>query len=285
MIMWGALHYVETGLSLVAFLVAAILWAYRAHLTHRAKIIKTAPEQERLEAIATTAEFFRVDVSGLTRAQQTDIVLAQIDARARRHLLWAVMSLVVFVLLAAITMVSIWPSKTGLDENRIGGREVDRANIKVLNFVTEKIQAQRGGPLTGWGIQVAFRNFGKTDGKHVLIAYSHYFYVQSVWRPIDMTPVFTPDDAAVDLPPGGDIGSEFQQFGIAVFDEIKSEKLDLLLFGEVSYNDIFPGTDPHISEFCVRVRVRGDHHDANSPAGMGAGPFQFASCTFHNASH
>jgi hypothetical protein len=162
--------------------------------------------------------------------------------------------------------------------------ELDRANIKVLNFVTEKIHATRGGPLTGWGIQVAFRNFGKTDGKRVRIAYSHYFYVQKIWRPIDMKPVFTPDDAAVDLPPGGDIASEFIRFDIAVFDEIKSEKLDLFLFGEVSYNDIFPGTDPHISEFCVRVRVRGDHHDANSPAGMGAGPFQFASCTFHNAS-
>jgi tetratricopeptide (TPR) repeat protein len=148
MIMWGALHYVETGLSLVAFVVAAILWAYRARLTHRAKIIKSAPEQDRLEAITATAEFFRVDVSGLTRAQQTDIVLAQIDARARRHFLWAVVSLVVFVSLAAITMVSIWSSKTvgpvtvvtpsgpviaagrditgpvniGLDENRFGER-------------------------------------------------------------------------------------------------------------------------------------------------------------------
>jgi hypothetical protein len=72
MSMWGALQYVGTGLSLVAFVVAAIFLAYRARLTQRAEIIRSAPEQQRLEAIATTAEFFRVDVSGLTRAQQQE---------------------------------------------------------------------------------------------------------------------------------------------------------------------------------------------------------------------
>jgi hypothetical protein len=56
---WGALQYVGTGLSLVAFAVAAIPFAYRARLAHRAEIIRSAPEKERLEAIAITAEFFR----------------------------------------------------------------------------------------------------------------------------------------------------------------------------------------------------------------------------------
>jgi WD40 repeat protein len=51
---WQALQYVGTGLSLVAFVVAAILLAYRARLTNRAEIINSAPEKERLEAIAAT---------------------------------------------------------------------------------------------------------------------------------------------------------------------------------------------------------------------------------------
>jgi hypothetical protein len=105
----GALQYVGTGLSLVAFVVAAILFAYRARLTNRAEIINSAPEKERLEAIAATAEFFRVDVSGLSRPQQQDIVLRQIDARARRDLLLAGVSLAVAILLAAIA--AIWASK------------------------------------------------------------------------------------------------------------------------------------------------------------------------------
>src|SRR5215470_2242830 len=109
--MWQALQYVGTGLSLVAFAVAALLLAYRARLTNRAEIIKSAPEKERLEAIATTAEFFRVDVSGLTRAQQQDIALTQIHARARRDLLLAAVSLAVAILLAAVAIVAIWASK------------------------------------------------------------------------------------------------------------------------------------------------------------------------------
>src|SRR6266478_7118421 len=98
----GALQFVGTGLSLVAFVIAAILLAYRARLKHRAEVIKSAPGKERLEAIAITAEFFRVDVSGLTRAQQQEIALTQIRARARRDLLLAGVSLAVAILLAAI---------------------------------------------------------------------------------------------------------------------------------------------------------------------------------------
>src|SRR5258707_10181075 len=109
--MWQAMQYVGTGLSLVAFIVAALLLAYRARLTNRADIIKSAPEKERLDAIATTAEFFRVDVSGLTRAQQQDIALTQIHARARRDLLLAGVSLAVAILLAAIAIAAIWVSK------------------------------------------------------------------------------------------------------------------------------------------------------------------------------
>jgi hypothetical protein len=77
---WGAIQYVGSGLSLVAFIVAAILYAYRAHLRHQAEIIKSAPEKDRLEAIATAAEFFRVDVSKLEPAQQAQIVVTEIEA-------------------------------------------------------------------------------------------------------------------------------------------------------------------------------------------------------------
>src|SRR6266446_2408678 len=117
--MWQALQYVGTGLSLVAFALAALLLAYRARLASRVAIIKSAPEKERLEAIAITAEFFRVDVSGLTRAQQQEIALTQIHARARRDLLLAGLSLAVAILLAAIAIVAIWRSN-GFDETKVG---------------------------------------------------------------------------------------------------------------------------------------------------------------------
>jgi tetratricopeptide (TPR) repeat protein len=165
--MWEALQYVGTGLSLVAFAVAAILLAYRARLTQRAEIIKSASEQERLEAIATTAEFFRVDVSGLTRAQQQDIALTQIHARARRDLLLAGVSLVVAILLAAIAMTAIWVSKPagpatvvnpsgpviapGRDANfygpvNLGG--LSKEQFEELKAIVQNLNATRSGPAT-----------------------------------------------------------------------------------------------------------------------------------------
>jgi hypothetical protein len=62
---WNAIQYVGSGLSLIAFVAAAVVFGYRARLKQRAEIIKSAPEKERLEAIAAIAEFFRVDLSGL----------------------------------------------------------------------------------------------------------------------------------------------------------------------------------------------------------------------------
>jgi hypothetical protein len=111
---WDAIQYVGTGLSLVAFIVAAILLAYRARLKHRAEIIKSAPEKERVEAIAATAEFFRVDISGLSRAQQQQIVLAQIQARTQRDLLLAGIVLFVALLLAMVALTAILTNRSAV---------------------------------------------------------------------------------------------------------------------------------------------------------------------------
>src|SRR6266849_2316793 len=171
---WQALQYVGTGLSLVAFIVAALLLAYRARLKHRAEMIKSAPEKERLEAIAITAEFFRVDVSGLTRAQQQDIALTQIHARARRDLLLAGVSLVVAILLAAIAIAAIWASKSagspivlnssgsvtagrditgpvniGLDEKKVGQRvaEAQKPLAEQLEKLVAEVAREKGVPI------------------------------------------------------------------------------------------------------------------------------------------
>jgi hypothetical protein len=104
---WDTIQYVSTGLSLVAFAIAAILFAYRARLQNRAQIIESVPPEHRLEAIATTAEFFRVDVSSLPVNQQKDIILAQIRGRAHRDLILASLALVISVLLGAIVVLAV----------------------------------------------------------------------------------------------------------------------------------------------------------------------------------
>jgi hypothetical protein len=98
---------VGTGFGLVAFIVATLLYAYRARLGQRAEIIKSAPAEERLAAIETTAELFHVDLTGQTSRQRQEIVLRQIQLKARRELLVAGIALVIAVLLAAVSIVAM----------------------------------------------------------------------------------------------------------------------------------------------------------------------------------
>src|SRR3954468_16098203 len=84
---WTAIPYVGTGLSLVAFLAAVVLFAFRAKLKQRAEIIKSASAKDRVEAINATAEVFRVDLTSLNAKQKQEIILAQIKVRAHRDLM------------------------------------------------------------------------------------------------------------------------------------------------------------------------------------------------------
>jgi hypothetical protein len=86
--------------------VAAILFAYRARLTNRAEIIKSAPENERIQAIAATAEFFRLMSQVCPDPNSKTLFLSQ-SMRARRDLLLAAVTLIVAVLLAIVATVSI----------------------------------------------------------------------------------------------------------------------------------------------------------------------------------
>lgn len=77
---WDIAPQIGTGLSLAAFVVAAGLYAYRARLKQRASVIAKMPARDRLAAIDATAEFLRVDVSGLSDRDKHDIVVRQIPS-------------------------------------------------------------------------------------------------------------------------------------------------------------------------------------------------------------
>jgi hypothetical protein len=113
---WSSIQYVGTGLGLVAFIVAAlilaaVLYAYRARLGHRAEITNSAPIKERLAVIETTAELFGVDLAGQTSEQRQEIVLKQIERRARRELLFGGIALIIAILLAATSVNAIVQSR------------------------------------------------------------------------------------------------------------------------------------------------------------------------------
>jgi hypothetical protein len=75
---WQSIQFVMIGLGLVAFVLAGIFYFLRYQLRQRAEIIRSASSKERLDAIALTAEQFRVDVGGLPQTKQSEIVVEQI---------------------------------------------------------------------------------------------------------------------------------------------------------------------------------------------------------------
>jgi hypothetical protein len=71
---WSVVQYVGSGLSLVAFVVAAALFAYRAKLNQRADIIKNAPPKDRLKVVEATADLIKLNLAGLSPEQKFEII-------------------------------------------------------------------------------------------------------------------------------------------------------------------------------------------------------------------
>jgi hypothetical protein len=79
---WQTIGYVSSGLTLVAFIVAAGVWTYRKVPLQKQWLIRQAPEQDRARLVENTLEFFNVDTSGLTKQEKYQIVMKQINERA-----------------------------------------------------------------------------------------------------------------------------------------------------------------------------------------------------------
>lgn len=96
--MWQAIQYVTTGFTLAAFIAAAIASVLKRQADNKLKAIQSAPEADRPDLVRDVLEFLHVDPSGLTKGQQYNIAVKQIQERAARFRITAI----VVVLLALI---------------------------------------------------------------------------------------------------------------------------------------------------------------------------------------
>src|SRR5713101_5416592 len=101
--MWEAIKYVGSGLTLVAFAIAVTAAVYRWRLRREERLIKTAPEDQRGELVRNALEFFEVHTPNLTKDQQYKIALEQIQQRARRFTISAIVIIVISLIAASIT--------------------------------------------------------------------------------------------------------------------------------------------------------------------------------------
>jgi hypothetical protein len=115
---WQTVPLISSGLALAAFFIAGIFYYLRYLLQQRVEIIKSTKLDDRLDAIALTADQFRVDVGGLEVGQKTKIVLEQIAIRRRRDLLIAITVLVLGILATLVTIVAIVRNPENRTEDR-----------------------------------------------------------------------------------------------------------------------------------------------------------------------
>lgn len=125
----SVVQWVGSGLSLIAFIVAAALLAYRSRLRQQAQIIYSAQPEDRIDAISALAESFRVDISGLSQEQQEKIVLKQLNIRSRRELFIAIAGTVISISFFIMVFISI---------------KFDKQN----KYNTTVTQILKGGPAT-----------------------------------------------------------------------------------------------------------------------------------------
>ncbi|HTL18729.1 MAG TPA: HEAT repeat domain-containing protein [Patescibacteria group bacterium] len=116
---WEAIKYVGSGLTLAAFIVAAIAWLLKSKSEERGQLIHLAKEEDRADLVRDALEFFRIDTSGLTKAQQYQLALEQIRARAQRFKTVAVIVCVVDLLGAVIAVYALnRPSNGGVESDK-----------------------------------------------------------------------------------------------------------------------------------------------------------------------
>src|SRR5262245_8381475 len=108
---WEAIKYVGSGLTLAAFVVAAIAWILKSKSEERERLIGLAKEDERAALVRDALEFFRVETAGLTKAQQYQLALEQIRARSQRFKIVALIVCIIAVLGAVVAAYAITRSK------------------------------------------------------------------------------------------------------------------------------------------------------------------------------
>jgi hypothetical protein len=158
---WQAIAYVSSGVSLAAFLAAAIAWVLKAKSEERERLIRTASESDRAPLVRDALEFFHVDAAGLTKQQQFQVALEQIRARGQRFRLIAAVICFLALLAAGLATLAIArPSRqassstvpTGDEYSEVARlriNDLQRATRNVSDLLVEikagKIQAQ--GPI------------------------------------------------------------------------------------------------------------------------------------------
>jgi len=104
---WQAIQYVSSGFTLCAFLVAVIASYLKKRSQDERLRIESALPEDRAELVAITLEGFHVDTGNLTRQQQFEVAMKQINARIERFRILAIVVVILACLGAGLSAYAI----------------------------------------------------------------------------------------------------------------------------------------------------------------------------------
>ncbi|MBL8209211.1 MAG: hypothetical protein JNK87_00785 [Bryobacterales bacterium] len=104
---WKIVGSITTAFSLVAFLAALGAWLYKASLERHERFIKSAPERDRARLVEAALGHYRIDPTNLTKQQQFEALMAQINAGEAKLRIRAQVLAFVVVVLAAFSAFAI----------------------------------------------------------------------------------------------------------------------------------------------------------------------------------
>jgi hypothetical protein len=125
--MWNAIQYVSSGVSLVAFISAIGGWIYLKiklkEIVQRENLIKNTPDSERASLIADTLSIFHVKTEYLSKKQQYELAIKQINAHQvnirRKQLGVIIISVLIIVACSIIILQPIELDKLSSNNTQI----------------------------------------------------------------------------------------------------------------------------------------------------------------------
>lgn len=106
--LWKAIAYVGSGITLFAFVAAVAAWVYRTKLLEAERIIRLAPKNQRASLIEKKLQSFNVDTSRLTNQQKYSLLIHQNLEQARRYRTRAIVVVVIAILAASVSAFAIF---------------------------------------------------------------------------------------------------------------------------------------------------------------------------------
>lgn len=128
--MFSAVPLVTGIFSLVAFVAAIGLLAYRAKLNQNSALLRSTNSETKLEALARIVRTYKIGTTNLTKEQQFVVAGKELDLHASRQLLFAILAGLIAVILAVVAIAYFMSQSNAGDQTTTGTASPAVSNVQ-----------------------------------------------------------------------------------------------------------------------------------------------------------